>query len=264
MKGERIFAVTDHAALTWSRTFQNINRRLLTWGLVFSAFPNMKIIHRARRVHSNIDPVSRLRRRLPPPEGPIDNEFSPLKLKPTEDPLCNMFDELGPNFEEKLLMITAHFAETELQVEDDSISVKIPLELTNNGSVEVLSSTSWTFSTLVQINKEKIKKWRTAYANDLHYSQVLASRGKSKDAELAFPQYHHSEEGLIYFEDSVGNTRLCIRKDLHIEVMKEGHDTITVYFTLLHTFRLDSRWTPDWYLDSIWTPPTIQLKLYIS
>ena len=61
LEGEKIFAITDHAALTWSKTFQNVNRRLLTWGLVFSAFPNMKIIHRAGRVHSNVDPVSQLR-----------------------------------------------------------------------------------------------------------------------------------------------------------------------------------------------------------
>ena len=27
-----------------------------------------------------------------------------------------------------------------------------------------------------------------------------------------------------------------------------------MYFTLLHTFWLDSRWTPDGYLDSVWNP----------
>ena len=58
LEGEKIFAITDHAALTWSKTFQNVNRRLLTWGLVFSAFPNMKIVHRAGRLHSNVDPIS--------------------------------------------------------------------------------------------------------------------------------------------------------------------------------------------------------------
>ena len=31
IEGEQIVAVTDHAALIWSKTFQNINRRLLTW-----------------------------------------------------------------------------------------------------------------------------------------------------------------------------------------------------------------------------------------
>jgi hypothetical protein len=57
LEGEKIFTITDHAALTWSKTFQNINRRLLTWGLVFAAFPKMKIVHCAGQIHSNVDPV---------------------------------------------------------------------------------------------------------------------------------------------------------------------------------------------------------------
>ncbi|KIY46904.1 hypothetical protein FISHEDRAFT_46384, partial [Fistulina hepatica ATCC 64428] len=31
IEGEQITAITDHAALQWSRTYQNVNRRLLTW-----------------------------------------------------------------------------------------------------------------------------------------------------------------------------------------------------------------------------------------
>ena len=72
LEGEKILAITNHAALRWSKTFQNVNRRLLTWGLVFLAFPNMKIVHRAGRVHSNVDPISQLRRRQPTQEGPIN------------------------------------------------------------------------------------------------------------------------------------------------------------------------------------------------
>src|SRR6202167_3236128 len=51
IEGESILAVTDHAALTWSKTFQNVNRRLLTWGTVFAAYPRLQIVHRAGRVH---------------------------------------------------------------------------------------------------------------------------------------------------------------------------------------------------------------------
>lgn len=58
LEGAKVTAITDHAALTWTRTFQNVNKRLLTWGAVFSAYPGMKIIHRAGRVHSNVDPIS--------------------------------------------------------------------------------------------------------------------------------------------------------------------------------------------------------------
>ena len=227
LEGEKIFAVTDHAALTWSKTFQNVNQRLLTWGLVFSAFPNMKIVHRAGRVHSNVDPVSRLRRRLPPQEGPLDNEFSPLELRPTEDPLRNMFEELGPKFEERLLTVATHYAEAELEFENDNVSVNIPLKSEDNGDIEVSYIALRTFSTLVQIDKDEVQKWKNAYYKDPHFNLVLQSKRSSKETELTFPQYHLSEEGLVYFEDSIGNTRLCVPKDLRVEVMTEAHDTIT-------------------------------------
>jgi hypothetical protein len=47
IEGEDILAITDHAALTWSKTFQNVNQRLLTWGTVFAAYLKLKIVHRA-------------------------------------------------------------------------------------------------------------------------------------------------------------------------------------------------------------------------
>ncbi|QRW15523.1 Retrovirus-related Pol polyprotein from transposon [Rhizoctonia solani] len=47
--------------LSPGKTYNNVNRRLMTWGLVFSAYPGMQIVHRAGRVHDNADPISRLR-----------------------------------------------------------------------------------------------------------------------------------------------------------------------------------------------------------
>ena len=227
LEGERIFAVTDHAALIWSKTFQNINRRLLTWGLVFSAFPNMRIVHRAGRVHSNIDPISRLRRRIPPQNGPLDNEFNPLKLKPADDPLRSMFEELGPKFEEKLLTVATRFAETKLLCEDDSTPTSIPLTLENSEEIEIPYLTSQLYSTMVQVDEREFLKWKDAYTKDPHFALVLEDTKENDATNLMFPQYHISEEGLIYFEDSLGNTRLCVPKDLRVEVMLEAHNTIT-------------------------------------
>jgi len=62
IEGERVLLVTDHLALTWAKTYENANRRLAAWGLVFAAFPKMLIIHRPGRAHSNVDPLSRLPR----------------------------------------------------------------------------------------------------------------------------------------------------------------------------------------------------------
>ena len=62
IEGENITLVTDHATLQWARTFENYNRRLAAWGLVFAAFPDLTIVHRAGLQHSNIDPLTRLER----------------------------------------------------------------------------------------------------------------------------------------------------------------------------------------------------------
>jgi len=62
LEGIPTLAITDHAVLTWSRTFQNVNRCLLTWGTVFTTYPDMEIIHCVGRIHSNVDPVSWLQR----------------------------------------------------------------------------------------------------------------------------------------------------------------------------------------------------------
>ena len=61
IEGESILAITDHAALTWGKTFQNVNCQLLTWGTVFAAYSKLCIIYRTSRVHSNVDPISRSR-----------------------------------------------------------------------------------------------------------------------------------------------------------------------------------------------------------
>ena len=45
LEGKLILAVTDHTALTWSKTFQNVNCRLLTWGTVFAAYAKLQIVH---------------------------------------------------------------------------------------------------------------------------------------------------------------------------------------------------------------------------
>jgi hypothetical protein len=38
IEGEVTTAITDHSVLTWSHTFQNVNRRLRVWNLMYSAF----------------------------------------------------------------------------------------------------------------------------------------------------------------------------------------------------------------------------------
>lgn len=71
IEGEKVILVTDHSALQWARTYENSNRRLAAWGVVFSAYaPHLEIVHRAGRTHSNVDPLSRLPRAPPEHHSP--------------------------------------------------------------------------------------------------------------------------------------------------------------------------------------------------
>ena len=55
--------------------------------------------------------------------------------------MCNMFKELGPKFEEKLLKVAAHFVEAELLIEDDKISTRVPVSLVDDKEIEIEYST---------------------------------------------------------------------------------------------------------------------------
>src|SRR5436305_84072 len=67
----------------------------------------MKIIHHAGRVHSNINPISRLRRRIPIHEGPVCNETPHVVMTNEDSPIKSLYKEIGERFEAKVLAIAA-------------------------------------------------------------------------------------------------------------------------------------------------------------
>jgi hypothetical protein len=80
IEGEKILLVTDHAALQWAKTYENTNRRLAAWGAVFSAYSDLHVVHRAGRVHSNVDPLSRLPRAPPEHVSPALDATRAIEL----------------------------------------------------------------------------------------------------------------------------------------------------------------------------------------
>ena len=77
IEGEKNIVITDHAALQWARTYENANRRPAAWGAVFGAYPGLDIVHRVGIVHSNVDPLSRLRT-IPPHQSPVEDNATHL------------------------------------------------------------------------------------------------------------------------------------------------------------------------------------------
>src|ERR1700721_2579324 len=215
IEGESILAVTDHAALTWSKTFQNVNRRLLTWGTVFAAYPRLQIVPRAGRVHSNVDPISRLRRRIPYQQGPTVDPTQHISLELSDDPLKDMSDELGDKFEEKLLNIASKFVNATAETPEYSCTVSDGLEipLPEGGNLVQNYATSSTYSVLVGMNADVLKVGKKAYTTDNLYSKVLKASQIDNDEAGHYTQYQ-IRDGLLYFEDWNGNFRLCVPESL--------------------------------------------------
>jgi transposase InsO family protein len=92
IEGEKILLITDHAALQWAKTYENANQRLSAWGAVFAAYPGMEIVHRPGRVHSNVDPISRLVR-APPQVSPSDEALPALDVGGAEKELVAAWKE---------------------------------------------------------------------------------------------------------------------------------------------------------------------------
>ncbi|QRV93047.1 Retrovirus-related Pol polyprotein from transposon [Ceratobasidium sp. AG-Ba] len=226
LEGEEFDAITDHAALTWATTFQNINRRLLSWGVVLAAYHGISIVHRAGRVHSNVDPLSRLRRRIPRQFGPLADVSESLRLKSSDpDPIKDMFRELGDNFEEELLKVAkAHYLVNEApQNTSKFYSRKIKLQ---EAKAKVYLSTSTTNELVVSISPEEVQKFSDAYLEDKHFKQVLQDLNTYMDPKNPpHKQYRVGDNGLLYFvkED---NYKLCVPKSLQVQVVQEAHDQL--------------------------------------
>ena len=210
LEGEDIMAITDHSALTWGRTYQNVNKRLQKWGLTYNAFPKLKIIHRAGRVHSNMDPISRLHRKIPFYESPEFLNKPQIKLNASQN----------IDFYEKY----RHKVE--------SMAYKIALESSNevvimdikNEEFAITYHTSNRMETQLYFNSEDLKLWLNAYEKDDHFSEVLKAFGTTS---TKFSQYSLQEDGIIMFDNWSGYLRVCVPKSLIKEVLKEIHDGIT-------------------------------------
>ena len=106
MEGKVILAITNHAGLPWSNTFQNVNHQLLTWKTVFAAYPKLQIVHHAGQVHSNVNPTSRIRQRVPHQQGPTVDVTQHIFLDINDNPLRDMYSKLGEKFEEKNFLMS--------------------------------------------------------------------------------------------------------------------------------------------------------------
>ena len=216
IEGEKVTAITDHSALQWSRTYHNINKRLATWGLTFSAYdPKLKIVHRAGRVHSNVDPLSRLERRIPFFDQPASN-----------DPDIDLSQEKDIDFYGRMKRKFDTRASSLFIALEEPTNTLLDALLPNNLSSHSLSyHTSTKVENHLHVDPKDIESILQEYSKDRHFKEIANSF--PTEPPFIYKNYHRNVDGLIFFSDHSGRHRLCIPSSMKTDLMKEIHESPT-------------------------------------
>jgi len=215
IEGEIITAITDHSALTWSRTYHNVNRQLMSYGLTYSVYPKLKIVHRAGRIHSNVDPLSRLRRRIPFYDQPATN-----------DPDINLSQERDIDFYGRMKRKFETRASALFSCLDGPPFSDIEIDLPEKHPLSTLSYTTATKVEMhIHVDPKDVQLWLKEYERDPHFSEV--NKSFPKEPPFTFKGYHRNAEGLIFFGDHSGRLRLCVPSSMCHDIIDEIHGSHT-------------------------------------
>ena len=234
IEGERVLLVTDHSALTWAKMYENTNRRLAAWGLVFAAFPEMVIIHRPGRAHSNVDPLSHLPR-VPGFVSPAREDLPSQTLSTEREDLQRLWHEFIKEKELTTKSGTVTTRAQQLRYKDEP-ATRLNEVPTGSGATETTSekermelptkskAPAAPSNLHVHASDEVVQKFAENYRTGGGFAPLITRTLEEPQDARKFCAYRISDNGLLYFEDADHNVRLCIPAVERLNLIKEVHD----------------------------------------
>lgn len=236
IEGEKITLVTDHSALQWARTYENSNRWLAAWGAIFSAYaPGLEIVHRAGRVHSNVDPLSRLPRAPPAHVSPIridgpsiltDNDLADAHEKMAEDLPAKRATFVAWDIEDCLEDLKSAWVSGTEQGGTDR--EKVASDYDKLEAIEVAEEYWGTMNKPPNIHITMEQEFREEFIADYQTDPGFASLWNSEDSArnkwVPGRRFFKNEEGLLLFSDADYQPRLCVPERQREFILEETHE----------------------------------------
>ena len=257
IEGEDILLITDHSALQWARTYENANRRLAAWGAVFSAYaPKLEIIHRAGRVHSNVDPLSRLPRAPPSQISPMEPKEPSIRAKetldehqevvPAEKMAAFAFTFAAWSIEDcldtpKEVMINVRSRNKRSELETEALSdpnvIGSGTEQTiksgdeaEGDELDTLETSSEYWGAMnppptihVSMSEDTKSEWRKSYREDPMFRTIANDATYSEDIITPGRRFFVDKEGMIFFNNENYQPQLCVPAGQRNFILKEAH-----------------------------------------
>lgn len=259
IEGEEITLVTDHAALQWAKTYENANRRLAAWGAVFSAYaPGLDIVHRPGRIHSNVDPLSRLPRVPPPHISPVPGNAPTIQLNEETASAVERLLEAQPaarfaHVATKAKGRATERAETRSQAKQRAATngsggaTLIPPLTNATPSAEDLVENARTFEPReprdpyesrklweathvpptihIQMDKDWISKFVDGYKKDASFRDRWDNKEGTAESWYPGARFFKDSDGLLYFKDADFQARLCVPNALQPHFLRISHES---------------------------------------
>ena len=241
IEGEKVTLVTDHAALQWARTYENSNRRLAAWGAVFSAYaPNLEIVHRPGRKHSNVDPLSRITRAAPKYVSPKEDTSKSIIIEQEEiKDTCSapaqkvsftawgFFDDQrgGRTGDETRTTCPIQTRQGTKQKTNSTLSEFIPTSDDEDPDKRTEQESRQRTNIYVRLGEDTLKRWVSGYQTSPTMKAIYNDPRTQVDAEWT-PGYRYSkdENGLLYFLDADYHPRLCVPESFRSQLLMQAHE----------------------------------------
>ena len=195
--------------------YKNTNRRLVAWGAVFRAYLGLDIVDRAGVVHSNVDPLSRLKRILPH-QSPVVDLTLPIQSQLPEQPLVSWEDSLErvPVQKATFLMMRAQ-AKGKVQGEHTTLERQLEKEMAQAawkwGKATNPPGGEWLPQSLsITISPDRLKTFVQGYKEDPSFRCAWEGASLEGSEVSAAQRFYKSDEGLLMFRDASWVARLCV------------------------------------------------------
>ena len=139
---------------------------------MFTAYPDLKIVHHVGRVHSGIDPISRLRRNIPLQEGSLEDKSLHAILSPEQDSLADLYEEISLQFKARNLQLATTFNNGNKKISGLLIEFPILIESNHGADFPVTYITARSYNLVSAIALEDVKKFSERYGKDNYFKRI--------------------------------------------------------------------------------------------
>ena len=213
-------------------------------GAVFSAYtPGLEIIHRAGRVHSNIDPLSRLPRAAPDHTSPeadsgpsiitdsslIEEQERTLNRSFTKQTFVAWSIKDCVDSLKSTWINETSGEDADLNVEESEDASSQALQDNDELDTLPVSEEYWEASNPalnlhVEMDAEFIESWVKDYESDQSFSSIWGDKKRELENWKQDGRFLKDQRGLLFFLNEDYQPRLCVPKARRNFILREAHE----------------------------------------